>query len=413
MPSPIIEVPMDKCKICNHDIEIVMRFGKMPIANGFICNIDEEEFFYDLSVGFCPVCFMVQLISTVAPKKMFNESYHFISSTSLAMAEHFKRTAEEIIVRIAGRKSPFVVELGCNDGIMLGHIADKGIMHIGVEPSVNVADLARKRGINVTNEFFDVKSAKAIVNKYGQADVICGSNVMCHIEDINSVFQGIDILLKENGILFFEDPYLLDIVKKTSFDQIYDEHVYYFSGLSVSRLAKRHNLTLANMIHQDVHGGSMRYYIIKGSVGSISESVKDFISQEELMKLNKVEGYLKFKNKVNKICNDLKAVLLRIKQEGGRIAGYGATSKSTTLLNYAGIGLKFIDYISDTTPTKIDKYAPGTHIPIKSHEFFTFDNPQYALLFAWNHKAEIFKKEEIYRRKGGRFITYFPKVIIE
>ena len=390
-----------------------MSFGKMPIANGFISSISDDEFLYDLILCFCPNCFMVQLGETVKPQMMFNDNYHFISSTSKVMAEHFEDMAKEIIDHVSDKKSPFVVEIGCNDGIMLKHIAAQKIKQIGIEPSKNVAQLAKEKGINVIEEFFNLNTAEKIIRDYGKADVICGANVFCHIEDLNSLFAGINLLLKDNGILFFEDPYLLDIIEKTSFDQIYDEHVYYFSGLSISELARRHNMQLADMAHQDVHGGSMRYYIKKDGLGAITDRAKECLSQEKAFGLQKIESYLDFKDKVDRICQDLKTTLAKIKQESNRIAGYGATSKSTTLLNYAQIGPDIIDYISDITPTKINKYTPGTHIPIRSHEFFTADNPPYTLLFAWNHKEEILKKEKEYRKRGGKFITYFPQVSIE
>lgn len=404
---------MGQCKICRQETDQIISFGKMPIANGFISNVSDDEFTYELKVDFCPKCFMVQLGETVRPDLMFNEDYHFISSTSTAMEIHFEKVADEIANMISSNESPFVVELGCNDGIMLRHILAKGIRHLGVEPSRNVALIAREKGIEVLEKFFNSATTKDILKKYGQADVICGSNVMCHIENINSVFEGVYILLKDDGILFFEDPYLLDIIKKTSFDQIYDEHIYYFSGLSISELAKKHHMQLVDMVHQDVHGGSMRYYLKKNGAGSISENVKEFLAEEMKLKLNEKGGYVRFNDNVNHICRDLKNILLKLRKDGHRVAGYGATSKSTTLLNYAGIGPDMIDYISDITPTKINKYTPGTHIPVKPHEFFTTDSPPYMLLLAWNHEKEILNKERDYRKKGGKFITYFPKVSIK
>ena len=206
---------------------------------------------------------------------------------------------------------------------------------------------------------------------------------------------------------------MLEIIKNTSFDQIYDEHVYYFSGLSISELARRHDMQLVDMVYQEVHGGSMRYYIRKKRSDIVSSQVKQYMSQERDFDLHKIEGYLHFKDNVNRVCQDLKKTLVEIKSKGRRIVGYGATSKSTTLLNYAQIGPDIIDYISDITPTKINKYTPGTHIPVKSHEVFASESHPYTLLLAWNHKEEIFKKEREYREKGGKFIIYFPEVAIE
>jgi len=329
------------------------------------------------------------------------------------MAVHFKKIADEIKEQLKGKEDPFVVELGCNDGIMLKHLANDGMKHLGIEPSGNVAEMARKNNVEVSEEFFHKMTAEDIKKKYGQADVICGSNVFCHIENINSVFEGVSVLLKDDGVLFFEDPYMYDIVNKSSFDQMYDEHVYYYSGLSVRELVKRHGLQLVNMVHQEVHGGSMRYYIKKGDGHDVSQAVESFVQKEIDLKMDCEEGYLNFKKNVDHICSDLKEMLRKIKNSGNRVVGYGATSKSTTLLNYAQIGPDLIDYICDITPSKIDKFTPGTHIPIKSYEAFKEDDLSHALLLAWNHKKEILKKEKDYRARGGKFITYFPKVMVE
>jgi methylation protein EvaC len=404
---------MPACKICNQTLQTIIVFGKMPISNRFVTDPDTDEYFYDLSIGFCPECFMVQLENCVDPEMMFNQEYAYYSSTSEAMSNHFKQMANEIINTLSNKASPLVIELGCNDGIMLKHVAEHGIAHLGIEPSGNVAAVAREKGIRVEENFFCADIAHKIKKKMGRADTICGANVMCHIEDINSVFEGVDILLKPDGVLCFEDPYLFDIIKKNTFDQIYDEHIYYFSGLSVSKMAERHGLQLVDMMPQNVHGGSMRYYIKNGRGHKVSQNVKHFLDQERLMNLNTINGYLPFKARVNQICSDFKNTLKEIKAKGYRIAAYGATSKSATLLMYAQVGKDLIDYVTDTTPTKIGKYTPGTHIPIKSHAYFLNDAPPYTILLAWNHKQEIFAKEQKYRESGGKFISFFPKVEIE
>jgi len=182
---------MPICKICTASTEEIIPFGNMPIANGFVTDPATDEYLYPMTVDFCPTCYMVQLRETVKPEMMFNEHYHFFSSTSSSMADHFKEVAEDIIQKTATAHDPFVIELGCNDGIMLHHIAEKKMRHLGIEPSANVADVAREKGITVTEDFFNADTAQKIREKYGQADVIFGANVMCHIEDINSVFEAI------------------------------------------------------------------------------------------------------------------------------------------------------------------------------------------------------------------------------
>lgn len=402
-----------KCKICSSKTESIINFGSMPIANGFVDKISQDKYRFNLGVAFCPNCYMVQLMETVEPQKMFNKNYHFLSSTSNAMAKHFQEVAQEIIEAISRKKDKFVVEIGSNDGIMLKHIVAKKIKHLGVEPSENVANMSKKYGVNAVTEFFNQDTALKMVKKYGNADVIFGANVICHIENINSVFEGVSILLKENGVFFFEEPYIYDIVRKFSFDQIYDEHIYFYSGLSVGELAKRNGLQLVDMKHQNVHGGSMRYYIKKGKENRISKRMNNYILKEKAINLHKIRGYIKFSDNVNKVCRDLKILLLKIKKEGNTIFAYGATSKSTTLLNYAGIGHEIINCIYDTTPTKINKYTPGTHIPVKSYNLFKKEKSKYALLLAWNHRKEILLKEKEYIKKGGKFITFFPKVRVE
>lgn len=404
---------MSQCKACHQELATVISFGSMPISNNFVSEVNDEEYFYDLSVGFCPDCFMVQLEHCVAPELMFNENYAYYSSISEYMSGHFKKMADEILDMVLEKPSPFVVEIGCNDGIMLAHISERGIAHLGIEPSSNVAAAAREKGVNVVETFFTAESALAITKQQGRADIICGANVMCHIENINSVFEGINILLKPDGTLIFEDPYLCDIIVKNTFDQMYDEHIYYFCGLSVSELTKRNGMQLVDMIPQNTHGGSMRYVIKKGNNNKVSQNVEHFLLREKNLNLHTLNGYVPFKDKVNRICSDFNKTLREIKAKGHRIAAYGATSKSATLLNYAGVGNDLIDYISDTTPTKIGKYTPGTHIPIKPHEHFLTDQPPYTVLLAWNHKQEILAKEKKYRKKGGKFITLFPEVNIE
>ncbi len=397
-------------------IQQVMSFGKMPLANGFL---EKEEFlneyFFELALQFDSESKLISLVEQPNPSKMFNEKYAFFSGTSKLMQEHFRLMAEDYFKDFLFNKSDaFLVELGCNDGIMLQNIANRGVKHLGVEPSLNVANVAKKKGINVISNFFSNSLALEIKKHYGQADVLCAANVMCHIKDLSSVAQGAFSLLKEDGVLIFEEPYMGDVINKTSYDQIYDEHVYIFSVLSVMNLFARFGFTLFHVEPQETHGGSMRYYLCKNGVKNINESVNRQIDFELALGLDKYETYLDFSEKCKNSKLNLVELLKNLKKDGKKVVGYAATSKSTTVLNYCGIGSDLIECIYDTTPIKQGKYSPGMHIPIKPYIDFENDRPDYAVLFAWNHSKEIFHKEKDFIARGGKWILFVPEVgIIE
>lgn len=404
---------MCECLVCGNKVEKVISFGDMPIANGFLKEeMFGEEKFYPLEVGFCPTCSMVQLTEQIDKEDMFNENYAYFASTSKRMCEHFKEFAYWVMETYLS-DDPFVVEIGSNDGIMLQNYAKEKIKHVGVEPSENVAQVARDKGINTLSCFFDKENAEKIKEEYGEADVIAGTNVMCHLPYIHSVFDGVTSLLKPQGVLIFEDPYVGDIVRRTSYDQIYDEHAFYFSVSSVSYLAGMHGLEVIDAIPQNVHGGSMRYVLARKGARKVSGRVQELMAKEDGQKLKELSTYQKFAENVRQNKEDLLALLKKLKAEGKRIVGYGATSKSTTVLNYCGIGPEYIEFISDTTPIKQGKYTPGMHIPVKPYDAFANDYPEYALLFAWNHGEEIMANEASYKEAGGKFILYVDEVRTE
>ena len=402
------------CKICKASISPILSFGPMPMANGFLSQEEfKEEYFFELATAFCPTCKMFQLVHQPAPKMMFHENYAFFSSTSKKMAEHFEKIAKTYLNEfIKDHENAFVVELGSNDGIMLRHFAKVGIKHLGIEPSSNVAEVARENGVNTSCAFFGEEAARQIEKEYGKADIISAANVMCHIPDLHSVGKGIDILLKDQGVFVFEDPYLGDVIQKTSYDQIYDEHVYVFSVQSVSNAFASYGLEIFHVEPQTTHGGSMRYYLGRQGAYEIGESVKKQRTIEGSIGLEKNETYQKFAENCQKSKKDFVALLKTLQTEGKRVVGYAATSKSTTVLNYCGIGPDLIEYICDTTPLKQGKFSPGMHIPIKPYEDFQKDKPDYAVLFAWNHAQEIFEKEKDFIVQDGKWIVFVPEVKI-
>ena len=401
---------MTHCLICETQIQPFMSYGKMPLGNGFLLPEHyTKEYFFKMEVAFCDHCKMFQLTQQPDQEQMFHENYAFFSGTSVFMAKHFQEFAEDVIKNYL-QSDPFVVELGSNDGIMLKNFADRGIRHLGVEPSNNVAEAARKKGIECITEFFNEDLAEKIVKEKGQADAFLAANVMCHIPYLHSVVKGIATLLKPNGIVMFEDPYLGDVFQKTSYDQIYDEHTFLFSATSIQYLFGVHGLELIDVIHQETHGGSMRYVLSHKGARAVSDAVKNQLDFEKSLKLDQSASYLQFKQNCERSRDELVSLLKDLKSQGKRVAGYGATSKSTTILNYCGIGPDLIEYISDTTPIKQGKYTPGAHIPVKPYDEFKGNYPDYAVLFAWNHAKEIMAKEQEFLQSGGKWIVFVPKV---
>jgi len=356
---------------------------------------------------------MFQIVEQPDPARMFHDQYAFYSSTSRNMQAHFEQFAGSVMNDVlAGLLNPFVVELGSNDGTMLRHFHKRGIRHLGVEPSQNVADVARGNGINTISKFFNESLAQEIVADNGPADAIMAANVMCHIPDLPGVAAGVRRLLKPDGVFIFEDPYLGDMVAKTSYDQIYDEHVFIFSVNSVTRAFAMHGLELVDAIQQVTHGGSMRYVLAPKGSRAVSSRVAEQLAKEREQGLDRAETYLRFKQNCETSRTLLVQTLDALSNKGKRVAGYGATSKSTTVINYCGITPADIAYISDTTPIKQHKLSPGAHIPVKPYSEFARDYPDYALLFAWNHANEIREKETGFIAAGGNWIVYVPEVKI-
>ncbi len=405
---------MPKCLICKSDYKIFVDFGNMPIANAFAKKEElKDEYTFPMKVGFCKNCNMVQLVEQPERERMFHENYAFFSSTSNYMKEHFKRFANSVSKLQSLDENSFVVEVGSNDGIMLQNFVTDGTPCLGIEPSKNVAQVAREKGIEVITEFFDQNLAENIIDTHQKADAILSANVMCHIPYMHSIYDGVKVLLKNDGVFIFEDPYLGEVIEKTSFDQIYDEHVFLFSALSVSYLANMHDLELIDVEYQITHGGSMRYTVAHKGMKKVSDNVVNLIDKEKNLGLDNSQAYSNFSDNVDQIKNDLIQLLKKLKNEGKKVVAYGATSKSTTVANYFGITPDLIECIYDTTPIKQNKFSPGMHIPVLPYEQFHESDPDYVLLFAWNHAVEIMKKEEDYMSNSKHWITYIPKVEIK
>ncbi len=402
------------CRLTGTPLTVVLDLGRQPLGNGFLDPVDfDSEYFYHLRCGFAEDSCLFQLVEQPSPELMFHHDYAFFSSTSRHMQEHFAAFAEDIRDRgYVDGDDPLVVEIGSNDGIFLKHFSADGVRHLGIEPSGAVADKAVESGVKVCREFFDVALASRILDEHGPASVISAANVMCHIPGIHELAQGIALLLGDDGILVFEDPYLGDVVRLTSYDQIYDEHVFLFSALSVQNIFRTVGMELIDLVPQATHGGSMRYFLTKEGRRVPSPTVQEILDIELAQGLDRTETFVELAERVAASAVTLRRTLEEIRAAGKTIAAYGATSKSTTIYNYAGIGPDLIDFICDNTPLKQERFSPGVHIPILPESAFRMSPLDYAFLAAWNHEAEIRSHNAPFEAAGGKWISHVPEARI-
>jgi len=401
------------CRFCSTATSLVNTFGSMPIANGFhkIRNFDSYRF--NLETVFCDSCKLFQLAYQPKRERMFNEDYPFFTSQSKKMQEHFgKLVSHEILPRLKNNSSSFVVEIGSNDGTLLATLKESGINHLGIDPSASAVSIAESKFVNTKLAFFSNETAKEIKENYGPADIVVAANVICHLPDIKDVFTGVFNLLNPKGVFIFEEPYLMDMINKVSFDQLYDEHVYIFSLHSIKNICSNLGLRLYDAEHQTTHGGSMRYFVTKDLRLNETQRMSNLLIAEKELGLDQLGVYIEFSEKCKEKKLSLTTLLKSLKDKNFRIAGYGATSKSTTILNYCQLSTNEIDYICDSTPEKIGSYSPGSGIPIISIEEMRVNKPDFMILFAWNHEFEIFEKERDFLGNSVKWIGYIPEVKI-
>ena len=385
------------CKLSKKKILPFMSFGKMPIANGFIEKKNfNNEFFYNMEVGFSEDFSLFQLNDHPKPEAMFNNTYPFFSGSSVYMKNHFKNYADFIKKNFLKSNSK-IIEIGSNDGTLLKNFLNNENDVVGFEPSKNVATKAISEKVPTLNEFFNLKNVKKLKNYLHNTDVICASNVICHIPNLDDLIKSVDLLLSKDGTFIFEEPYLGSMFEKTSYDQIYDEHIFIFSISSIIKIFDIYDFQLVDVQPQITHGGSMRYIIKRKKKENLSQNLIKYLEKEKVNKTDSIESSLIFKKNCEISKLNISRKLKNLKSKKKKICGYAATSKSTTILNYCDIGSETIDFICDTTSEKIGKFSPGKHIPIVDMAHFYVNQPDAVYLFAWNHKDEILKKENKFK----------------
>lgn len=408
----MIHTIRETCRGCNQaaGLRRFLRLGNQPLANAFLKTPDDfsEEKKYPLDVYFCEVCSLVQLVDVIDPSVLFR-NYIYVTGTSDTIAKHNKEYASTVIEYMDITEG-LVAEVASNDGSLLKCFQAKGVKTIGIEPAANIAKMATDAGIETINSFFNYETSQIIRKSHGMADVVIGNNVLAHVDDTQDFLRGAKHLLKPNGLMIVEVPYLGEFMDRLEYDTVYHEHLCYFSITALLTLCDAAGLVITRIDHVPVHGGSIRVYAgSKEHYKAHSEEVLKEADKEKASGLTQLNHYKEFANDVDINKNDLLSLLKGLKQQGKSIAAYGAPAKGNTLLNYCEINTDLIPYTVDKSPLKLDFYTPGMHLPVLPVETLLERQPDYVLILAWNFADEIIKQQQEYQARGGQFIIPLPK----
>ena len=391
-----------RCRICREkDLTTVLDLGSTPLANSYLDRPTDPEKSFPLQLLFCNHCALVQLSHVVDPNIMFRD-YAYRSSASETMSRHFQELAEYVYSNYLKSSKDLVVEIGSNDGILLGALNALGARILGVDPAENLAKIANGRGLETLPAFFNLRTASMIRETKGAARAIIGNNVFAHIDNLHDLMEGVALLLEDEGVFSIEVPYLGDLNQNVEYDTVYHEHLSYFTVHPIAWLFEHFGLSLMSVTRLDVHGGSVR---VVGKKSTRRGPKSEFLEFEAKCGLNRLETYENLSRRVLYQKELLRRTLRDLKSRGCKIVGYGAPAKGNTLLNYCDIGTETLDYITDATPEKLGKFTPGQHIPILETYKFRRDQPPFALMLAWNYESEILLKESGY---NGNFIIPIP-----
>jgi len=342
---------------------------------------------------------------------LFTPNYAYFSSTSTTWLKHAKHYCDTVTERLGLNRHSFIVEIAANDGYLLKNFVAAGIPCLGIEPTASTAAAAEALRIPIVREFFDICLAKRLVEEGKQADLIVGNNVYAHVPDINGFTAALKVLLKPGGTITLEFPHLMRLIERTQFDTVYHEHFSYLSLETVCRIFSMAGLRVFDVEEPTTHGGSLRVYGCHAEDSRPkSASVHDVLRREEIHGLRKLNTYLEFQARADKVKNNLLMFLLEQKALGRSVAGYGAAAKGNTLLNYAGIKPDLFPYVCDAAPSKQGKYLPSTHTPILPPSTLRERQPDIVLILPWNIVDEVVTQHSYVREWGGRFVVAIPKL---
>ena len=393
----------------------LVDLGSSPFANNYISaeQTHQMEPFYPLRVYVCENCYLVQLPVFQSSEEIFSD-YAYFSSFSDSWLQHAAAYVNYMIDRFGFDIKSQVIEIASNDGYLLQYFKEKGIPVLGIEPAKNVAQVAQQAGIQTLEKFFGCQTAMDLVQEEKYADLLIGNNVLAHVPDVNDFVKGMKIILKPHGIITMEFPHLMRLMAENQFDTIYHEHFSYFSFSIVNKVFDHHGLRIFDVDELPTHGGSLRIYARHAEDASrgISENVEGLLNREAAEGFQNLKFYLTFNQKVQSTKRSILDFMVRTKNGGKTIVGYGAPAKGNTLLNYCGIRTDFMEYTVDRSPHKQGYFLPGTHIPIHHPDKIKETQPDYVVILPWNLKDEIMRQMAYIRDWSGKFVTLIPEVRI-
>ncbi|MDQ4118654.1 MAG: class I SAM-dependent methyltransferase [Actinomycetota bacterium] len=401
------------CRLCGStDLRSFLDLGATPPCELFLTpeTAEQREDTFPLHVRVCDACLLAQLPPLITPEETFSE-YAYFSSFSTSWVEHARRFVADAVDRAGLTPESFVVEVASNDGYLLQHVVERGIRCLGVEPSVNVGEAARAKGVPTLTAFLTPEAGAMVRAEHGPAQLVCGNNVFAHIPDVVGFAAGLRAMVADDGWVSIEVQHLLTLVERNQFDTIYHEHFQYYTLLTGQRALAAGGLTVVDVELLDTHGGSIRMWARPdGVAGEPSDAVREVLAAEEKAGLHTAEGHDGFAESVSTIRDDLMSFLIDARRRGKSVVGYGAPGKGNTLLNYCGIRPDLLAYTVDRNPYKHGRLTPGTRIPIHPPERIAEDQPDYVLILPWNLRAELADQLSYVRGWGGRLVFPIPSL---
>ena len=401
---------LSRCQICNSDkVHRVLDLGHQPLCDTLLTKemLNEPEVTYPLRMCWCEECSLVQIDYCVDGSLVYHPEYPYRSGITKELADYQVNISKSLIAKYHLGPADLAMDIGSNDGTLLSGFKRDGVRILGVEPT-NIAKIAVANGIDTVQDFFTIKTAEAIKQKYGAASVITSTNMFAHMSTIGEVVQGIELLLKPDGVFVSETHYLLDAIQGGQFDTIYHEHLRTYSLKSLVKLFSYYNFTITDVERGSRYGGNLRIHATKGKNRPVSESVGQLLAVEEQAGLNRLETYQNFAERVRKAKLEFTSFMMKAREQGKTVVGNSCPGRCVTLLNYYGMDPDWIPYIAEQpTSLKLWKFLPGKHIPIVSNEILIREQPDYVILLAW-HYAEPIMEQLKARGLKSDFIVPLP-----